>query len=97
MDFGTVYADSILTAKFSVINTGPEVLYLQKLKADCLCTSAIIDKSAATPRDSVIVTLILNTQGKEGDNTIYATFMTNTKEIEHKIRLRVRVENKLDK
>ncbi len=94
IDYGTVGADSILTARFSVINTGPEMLIIQSLNADCICTSAVIDKSVATPGDSIVVTLKMNTKGKEGDNTVYASFMANTKEVEHKLRLKVRVENK---
>lgn len=93
IDFGTVGADSILTAKFFVINTGSEMLIIQSLNADCICTSAVIDKIAATPGDSIVVTLTMNTKGKEGDNNVYASFMANTKEVEHKLRLRVRVEN----
>jgi hypothetical protein len=92
IDFGTVVPDTVLEAKFSILNTGSELLYLQRLKADCICTSAETDKAFASPGDSIIVTLKLNTKDKEGNTVVYATFMANTTTVLHKIRMRAKVQ-----
>ena len=87
IDFGSVISDTVLIARFSIKNAGTELLYIQRLKADCICTSVESNKALATPGDSIVVTMKLNTKGKEGKNVVYTTFMANTKEIEHKLRL----------
>lgn len=92
VDFGVVKADTILTAQFRVFNKGNEWLYLQKLHADCICTSVEKDKSRVPPNESIVITLKLDTKGKSGDNILYATFRANTKEVEHKLRLKAKVK-----
>lgn len=87
IDFGNVVSDTVLSASFSIRNTGSELLYIQRLKADCICTSVESSKVAASPGDSIVVTMKLNTKGKEGKNVVYTTFMANTQEVEHKLRL----------
>ena len=91
IDFGEVKSDTVLVASFIVKNIGEETLFLQNLRADCICTSSEWNKRVATPGDSLIITLKLDTKGKSGDNRVYATFLANTKEINHKLRLSVRV------
>ncbi len=91
IDFGNVVSDTVLSASFSIRNTGSELLYIQRLKADCICTSVESSKVAASPGDSIVVTMKLNTKGKEGKNVVYTTFMANTQEVEHKLRLVAKV------
>lgn len=93
VDFGTVNSDTILTARFSIRNMGTELLCIQRLKADCTCTSVSSNKDFASPGDSIIITMTLNTKGKDGDNTINATFMANTKELNHKMRMIARIHH----
>ena len=92
IDFGVVKADTVLIAQFRVFNKGGEWLYVQNLHADCICTSVEKDKSRVPPKDSVVITVKLDTKGKSGDNTIYATFRANTKELEHKLRLKAMIK-----
>lgn len=92
IDFGNVVSDTVLSASFSIRNTGSELLYIQRLKADCICTSVESSKVAAPPGDSIVVTMKLNTKGKEGKNVVYTTFMANTKEVEHKLRLVAKID-----
>lgn len=91
IDFGTVYRDTILTARYSIANTGINPLIIYYINPDCSCTSIEYNRKPIMPQDTSTVILTLNTKDKIGSQTLHSVLKVNTEISLYKLTMKVDV------
>ena len=95
-DFGTIYRDTILSAKYTFVNVGTEPVRIESVHPDCQCTKYELSRPELMPGDSAYITLFLNTENKLGPQRIYSVVKADTYERMYKLTLLVDVDVPLE-
>lgn len=92
VDFGTVSGDTILQARYFLINNTDSVIVINYVNPECSCTGYKISNYRIKARDSVYVDLELNTKGKYGEQKIYTIIQAETEAKMYKLTLKVDIK-----
>ena len=92
-DFGTVYRDTTLSARYTFVNVGTEPVHIESVHPDCMCTKYELNRRDLMPGDSAYITLFLNTENKLGSQQIYSVVRADTYERMYKLTLLVDVDD----
>ena len=92
IDLGDVNADTIIGADYFMINTGENELHVKYINPDCSCTKYESSSNTISPRDTLRISLYVNTKNKMGSQKLSTVIRTNTSEQFHKITLKFRVK-----
>jgi len=76
--FKDVPEDTLLTAKYTFVNTGQKALFITDISPDCSCTGYVLSKKMVPPNDSGYVLLKYSTKDKFGESKVYVTLSANT-------------------
>lgn len=95
-DFGTIYRDTVLSAKYTFVNIGTEPVHIESVHPDCQCTKYELSCSDLMPGDSAYITLYLNTENKLGPQRIYSVVKADTYVRMYKLTLLVDVDVPLE-
>jgi hypothetical protein len=76
-DFATLKQGDKPTATFSYTNVGKNTLEIYKVKPSCGCTVVEIDKKTLKSGETGKLSLVFDTQGKEGVQDKHITIYTN--------------------
>ena len=95
-DFGTVYRDTTLSARYTFVNGGTEPVHIESVHPDCMCTKYELNRRDLMPGDSAYITLFLNTENKLGSQQIYSVVRADTYERMYKLTLLVDVDVPLE-
>ncbi len=89
IDLGEVEIGKTISQKYVMRNSGDQPLVVMAINPDCNCTDFKISKWKADPRDSVVVSLFVNTADKKAGETELTTVMkVNTEERFYLLTLR---------
>lgn len=94
INFGSVPEDTVLKAIYTVVNTGEHPLYIEYINPDCNCTGVEYSKEAIPPKDSIKVSLLLDTKGKNGVQILHSVIKANTHDPMRRITMKVKVKTK---
>ena len=76
--FKDVPEDTLLTAKYTFVNTGPKALFITDVSPDCTCTGYTLSNKMVPPKDSGYILLKYSTKEKFGESKAYVTVTANT-------------------
>lgn len=81
VDLGKVAIGNMISQKYVIRNTGENPLVVQSLSPDCNCTDYKVSQYVAQPRDSIVVTLYVDTEDKKlGETALNTVIQLNTEE-----------------
>lgn len=92
IDFGVVSADTLLQARYYLINNTDSIIVINYVNPECSCTGYKISNYHIEPRDSVYVDLELNTKGTYGEQKIYTILRAETETKMYKLILKANVK-----
>lgn len=95
-DFGTIYKDTTLSAKYEFVNVGTKPVHIEMVKPDCQCTKYELSRKDLMPGDSAYIVLYLNTENKLGPQAIYSVVKADTYERMYKLTLKVDIDIPLE-
>lgn len=95
-DFGTIYRDTTLSARYTFVNVGTEPVHIESVHPDCQCTKYELSSPELMPGDSACITLFLNTDNKLGPQRIYSVVKADTYVRMYKLTLLVDVDVPLE-
>ncbi|MDN3548806.1 DUF1573 domain-containing protein [Mucilaginibacter aquaedulcis] len=87
VDFGNVSEDTLLTGKFTIRNSGTEMLIINNVQPDCSCTSYHLTKRKILPNDTASLSLSVMTKHKSGKIMLYSTVSANTENRLYSLRI----------
>lgn len=76
-----------LNITYKIVNTGKDSLFLYSINPDCGCTDYKISAKSAGSSDTLSLDVIVDTEGKIGDNLIHIVLEANTSEKMYMVRL----------
>jgi hypothetical protein len=91
-DFGIVKPDTLLNARYYLINNSDSVILINYVNPECTCTNYYVSNYSINPHDSIYIDLTLDTKNKHGEQKIYTIISANTKTKMYKLTLKANVE-----
>ncbi len=91
-DFGTVKSDTLLKARYYLINRGKTGIKINYVNPECSCTGYSVSNYHIKPNDSVYVDLTFDTKHKHGEQKIYTIISAETKTKMYKLTLKANVK-----
>jgi hypothetical protein len=76
-DFGNIVEGEIVSHKFTIYNTGDDILKIEKVKASCGCTVAKPQKDELAPGEATEINVEFNSARRNGVQKKYVYVFTN--------------------
>lgn len=76
-DFKKAKAGDTLTMEFLLTNEGPTTLNIRKVKSNCECTTAELEKDEIPPNETVSLKIAFDTKGRRGTQYKNVTIFSN--------------------
>lgn len=92
VDFGTVSGDTLLQARYYIVNNTDSVIRINYVNPECICTGYEISSYQINPQDSIYIDLSLSTKGKYGEQKIYTIMSAETAVKMYKLTLKANVQ-----
>jgi hypothetical protein len=92
IDFGVVKQDTLLTAKFYLVNNSDRKIIINYVNPDCSCTKFLVSNYNINPHDSVYVDLSLDTKNRFGEQKLYTIIKAETNTKMYKLTLKAFVK-----
>jgi hypothetical protein len=92
IDFGVVKSDTLLNARYYLINNSDSVILINYVNPECTCTNYYVSNYSISPHDSIFIDLTLDTKNKYGEQKIYTIINANTKTKMYKLTLKANIE-----
>ena len=86
-DFGKIQKDTIYQVAVIIKNTGTDTLKIEKILADCGCTTAFSSKIVVLPGDTSLMKFSFNSHNKLGNQENYITILANTDTLVHLLQV----------
>lgn len=86
-DFGKIQKDSIYQGEVVIKNTGIDTLMIEKILADCGCTTVFTSKMVILPGDTSLMKFSFNSHNKLGYQENYITILANTDSLVHLLQV----------
>ena len=91
-DFGNVKSDTLLNARYYLINNGKKDIKINYVNPECSCTSYFVSNYVINPNDSIYIDLFFDTRQNFGEQKIYAIVNANTKAKMYKLTLKANIK-----
>lgn len=86
-DFGEIQKDSIYKGAVIIKNTGMDTLKIERILADCGCTTTFGSKMVVLPGDTSLLKFSFNSHNKIGYQENYITILANTDSLVHLLQV----------
>ena len=84
---GNVTVGDSVSHQFVLRNAGNTELVIHKINKTCNCTDATIESTVVAPGDSTTLTVVVDTENKNGYTAVDVVLVTNTDQVEHVIKM----------
>ena len=88
VDFGIVKEDTILNARYYLMNKGNTEIKINYVNPDCSCTDYYVSNYTIKPNDSIFVDLSFDTKQKYGVQKLYTIISADTETKMYKLTLK---------